>query len=90
MYPNREAFMSNVIEATYDGRAPDEPLELEPNTRVRITVETVLPNGSEPPSVLDVALSLDLKGPPDWATNIDQYLYGNLSESEEDGPDDVK
>jgi hypothetical protein len=53
-------------------------------------VETLVPNGSEPPSVLDVALSLDLKGPPDWAMNIDQYLYGKVGESEEDGPGDAK
>ena len=84
--------MASIIEVTYDGKAllPDEPLELEPNTRVRIIVETVLPNSSEPPSVLDVALSLDLKGPPDWATNIDRYLYGTPGKDKTGEPGDVE
>ena len=74
--------MANVIEATYDGRVfcPDEPLDIAPNTRVRIAIEAVTANGEEPPSVLDVALSLNLDGPPDWATNIDRYLYGDLGQ----------
>lgn len=73
--------MLQTIEAVFDGSVlrPDEPLELEPNTRVRIVIEEVLTNGQEPPSVLDVASSLNLHGPPDWATNIDRYLYGDLS-----------
>ncbi len=59
--------MVNIVEAVFDGEVfcPDEPLELAPNTRVRIIVEEVLSNGKEPPSALDVALSLNLDGPPD-------------------------
>lgn len=84
--------MANVIEATFDGKVfcPDEPLELEPNTRVRIVIEAVLPNGQEPPSVLDVALSLNLDGPPDWATNIDRYLYGDLGVDPADAEKDAR
>ncbi len=84
--------MANVIEATFDGKVllPDEPIELEPNTRVRIVIEAVLPDGQEPPSVLDVALSLNLNGPPDWASNIDHYLYGDLGDDEADRSRDAK
>jgi hypothetical protein len=34
--------MSRTLEATYDGQTLrlDEPLDLEPNTRVRVTIET--------------------------------------------------
>lgn len=33
--------MTRTIEATFDGKAliPDEPLELKPSTRVRVTIE---------------------------------------------------
>jgi predicted DNA-binding antitoxin AbrB/MazE fold protein len=34
--------MTKTLEATYDGETlrPDEPLDLKPNTRVRVTIET--------------------------------------------------
>ncbi len=50
-----------------------------PTSHWSLRQEEVLSNGDEPPSVLDVALSLNLDGPPDWATNINSYLYGNLT-----------
>jgi len=33
--------MTKTLEATYDGETlrPDEPLDLKPNTRVRVTIE---------------------------------------------------
>ncbi|HKP54219.1 MAG TPA: antitoxin family protein [Chloroflexia bacterium] len=72
--------MANVIEATFDGKVlcPDEPLKLEPNTRVRLVIEEVLPAADKTSSFLDTALSLKLDGPPDWSVNIDRYLYGDL------------
>ena len=81
--------MASVIEATYDGVVlrPDEPIELEPNTRVRIIIEAVLPTEEAQASFLDTALSLKLDGPPDWSANIDRYLYGDLST---DGTEDAK
>ncbi len=84
--------MASVIEATFDGKVlrPDEPLELEPNTRVRVVIEALLPNKEEPPSVLDVALSLNLHGPPDWARNIDRYLYGNLGDDDDNKSNDAE
>ena len=70
--------MVETIEAIYDGEVlrPEDPLILEPNTRVRITVETLEPATRESTSFLDMAQSLNLDGPPDWAENIDSYLYG--------------
>ena len=84
--------MVNVIEATYDGRALllDEPLELEPNTRVRIIVETVLPENGEAPSFFRVARSLQVDGPPDWSRNHDKYLYGHLHDVSDQGDEDGK
>jgi hypothetical protein len=35
--------MNRTLQATFDGQVlrPDEPLELQPNTRVRVTIELV-------------------------------------------------
>jgi len=76
--------MVRTIEAVFDGEVlrPENPLALEPNTRVRITIETVESRTEEATSFLDVALSLNLEGPPDWAANIDTYLYDRESQHE--------
>jgi predicted DNA-binding antitoxin AbrB/MazE fold protein len=73
--------MANVIEATYDGKVlkPDEPLELEPNTRVRVVIEAVLPEKPEAPSFFKVARSLSVDGPPDWSENLDNYHTRKLN-----------
>lgn len=70
--------MAQTIEATFDGTVfrPVEPITLEPNTRVRITVEPVAPPAEKPKSFLETAASLNLEGPPDWSTNLHRYLYG--------------
>ena len=70
--------MVTTIEAIYDGEVlhPKVPLVLEPNTRVRITIETVEPATGEAASFLHTARSLNLDGPRDWAVNLDTYLYG--------------
>ena len=70
--------MTLTVEAIYDGSVLrlEKSLELEPNTRVRLTVE-VLPSAAAPPaSFLRTARSLNLNGPPDWSANLDHYLYG--------------
>ena len=69
--------MVRTIEAVFDGQVlrPQGRLILEPNTRVRITIETVESPPGKPMSFLDTACSLDLEGPPDWAANIHAYLY---------------
>ena len=67
-----------TIEAMYDGQVirPDEPLKLEPNTRIRVTVTPVKPVRSKKKSFLVTARALKLKGPTDLAENLDEYLYG--------------
>jgi hypothetical protein len=70
--------MTKTLEATFDGEVfrPDEPIELAPNTRVRVTIETTVKSARKPFAFFEVARSLDLDGPPDWALNFDDYLYG--------------
>lgn len=71
--------MTQTIDAIYDGAVlrPETTLPLEPNTRVRLTIE-VLPAGEPPPaSFLRTARSLGLSGPADWSENVDKYLDGD-------------
>ena len=70
--------MSQTLDATFDGSVfrPDKPIELEPNTRVRITIETASTSDRQPESFLQVARSLNLSGPHDWSARLDDYLYG--------------
>jgi hypothetical protein len=70
--------MLKVIEAFFDGKSivPTEPVDLEPNTRVRITVEPVAEEKPPEGSFLRTAQSLNLEGPSDWAANLHEYLYG--------------
>jgi len=70
--------MVKTIEAVFDGKVlhPEGPLTLEPNTRVRITIETMEPATGESPPFLETARALNLDGPPDWAMNLNTYLYG--------------
>ncbi len=69
--------MIKTLEATFDGQVlrPDKPLELQPNTRVRITIETETPQDKSR-SFLRTARSLNLQGPADWSARIEEYLYG--------------
>ena len=75
--------MSKIIEAVYDGEVlrPDEPLELQPHTRVRLTIDDLTTDTHEPRSFLRTARSLNLQGPPDWSERIEEYLYENQTES---------
>ncbi len=70
--------MIQTLEAVFDGEVihPDEPIGLEPNTRVRIVLETIPEAEAKPDSFLRAARSLKLNGPSDWSTNLDAYLYG--------------
>ena len=70
--------MSKTIGAIYDGHVlrPEEPLDLRPNTRVRITIDSPSTDKSKPLSFLSTARKLDLDGPPDWSARIEEYLYG--------------
>lgn len=71
--------MSKAFGATFDGDVfrPDEPVGLEPNTRVRLTIEfTEAPERRPEKSFFRVARSLELEGPSDWSSRLDEYLYG--------------
>ena len=70
--------MSKTLEAIFDGEVlrPDEPIELEPNTRVRLTIESLDTSEKQPKSFLQTARALNLQGPSDWSTRLDEYLYG--------------
>lgn len=67
--------MEKIFKATYDGEVfrPNEPVDLDPDTEV-----TVHSNGKEnrPLSFLQTARSLKLRGPSDFSSNLDDYLYG--------------
>jgi len=56
--------MSQTLEAMFDGEVlrPDEPIDLKPNTRVRITIEPTEEIGNKSKSFLDTALALNLEG----------------------------
>jgi hypothetical protein len=69
--------MFQELEAVFDGTAlqPEVPLNLAVGTKVRIIVESVLPNEVNlPKTFLKTAQSLKLQGEPDWSEKIDQYL----------------
>lgn len=76
--------MPQELEAVFDGTALqlEVPLNLAAGTRVRIIVESVLPNEVKShKTFLQTAQSLKLQGKSDWSEKIDQYLYGEtLSE----------
>jgi hypothetical protein len=52
---------------------PDSPLELPPNTRVRLTIESPTTPSTES-SFLRTARALVLSGPRDWSANLEAYL----------------
>jgi predicted DNA-binding antitoxin AbrB/MazE fold protein len=77
--------MTKTLEATYDGEVfrPDEPLELEAQTRVQITIESIHDSKASSQSFLDLAASLNLDGPTDWSENFEHYLYGTRDHVDE-------
>ena len=77
--------MIKRIRAIFDGNVlrPSEPLDLPPNTEVQLTLDVPQSNGNGSASFLDTAQSLNLDGPADWSTNVDNYLYG--SQDNQDG-----
>jgi hypothetical protein len=77
--------MSQTLDAVFDGNVfrPDGPIQLEPNTRVRLTIEPAPTSAQEPESFLRVARSLNLEGPADWSSRLDEYLYGGTDTADE-------
>ena len=45
--------------------------------------ESKMPPLGEPYSFFRVALSMNLDGPPDWSTRLDDYLYGEPCDARE-------
>ena len=73
--------MTKTLEAVFDGEVfrPDEPLDLAPDTCVRITIETSNELETQPASFLKTARSLNLEGPSDWSERFEDYLYSSES-----------
>jgi hypothetical protein len=69
--------MATIIDATFDGEVfrPAQPVPLEPNTMVRLIVESIPARTGKPLSFLDTLQSMKLEGPSDWSANVDKYLY---------------
>lgn len=67
-----------TITAVFDGKAfyVQETIALPVNTRVRLSIEVLPSQAQATVSFLATARSLQLRGPADWSTNIDKYLYG--------------
>lgn len=71
--------MNKTITAIFDGQVlrPDTPLELEPNLRYVITIESASPPEASRDAwdVLET-LAGTVEAPQDWASEHDHYLYG--------------
>lgn len=76
--------MTKTIYLTFDGQVfrPDEPIDLEPDTRVRATIEPAETGLGEHADFLETARSLNLDGPPDWSSRFEEYLYGTPGNAE--------
>ena len=76
--------MTETLEAVFDGMVfrPKGEVHLEPNTEVEITVTTIAKRDGEPGSFLKTALRLNVDGPADFSTRIDEYLYGERDPDE--------
>jgi hypothetical protein len=70
--------MTTTLYATFDGEflRPEGPIPLDPDTRVRVTIEAERSKAGEPYSSLRAMLAANVEGPPDWSERIHEYLYG--------------
>ncbi|MBE9231693.1 hypothetical protein IQ231_08320 [Cuspidothrix issatschenkoi LEGE 03284] len=71
--------MLQELEALFDGTVLqlETPLNLAAGTRVRIIVESIIPNEAKPlKTFLQTAQSLQLQGEPHWSEKID--IYGKV------------
>jgi predicted DNA-binding antitoxin AbrB/MazE fold protein len=77
--------MSQTLEATFDGQVfrPVEKVELQPDTRVELIVTVKTAHEEKSSSFLRTARSLKLKGPKDFSSRIDDYLYGGAKLDDE-------
>lgn len=67
--------MSETLYATFDGQVlrPERPISLEPNTRVRLTIESAEAGEPRGNSFLETARGLELEGPADWSERLEEY-----------------
>ncbi len=70
--------MVKTLDAIFDGEVLrlEEPVALEPNIRVRVTIETPEASPARARSFFETARSLNLEGPSDWSARFEDYLYG--------------
>jgi hypothetical protein len=73
--------MTKKIRATFDGKVfrPEEPIHIPPNSQVLVTIEYEDRQDHGNTSFLKTARSLDIEGPRDWSSHLDEYLYGSGS-----------
>ena len=76
--------MIKTVHAIFDGKVllHEEPVDLEPNTHVRIAIEIIGAVKKKKMSFLQTARSLKLEGPADWSAQLEDYLYGSKSETD--------
>ena len=77
--------MSQILEATFDGQVfrPAQTVELQPDTQVELVVTVKNLPEEKPKSFLRTARALKLKGPKDFSSRIDDYLYGGADLDDE-------
>ena len=77
--------MSQILEATFDGQVfrPVQTVELQPDTQVELVVTVKVLSEEKPKSFLRTARALKLKGPKDFSSRIDDYLYGGANLDDE-------
>ncbi len=77
--------MTKTIQAVFDGETlrPTKPLDLEPNTRYRISIELPSPQENSSRNAWDEleAMTGSVEAPQDWAQEHDHYLYGTPKRS---------
>ena len=71
--------MTQSLKVIYDGKVfkPQEPVNLEPNSELRIVVE--IPDANKPAkqkSLFAALAEMNLSGPADWSENFEDYLTG--------------
>lgn len=69
--------MNQTVTAVFDGSVlrPDAPLDLEPNKRYVLTIESSLAHEDNAWDTLE-KLAGTVNATPDWAAEHDHYLYG--------------
>jgi hypothetical protein len=74
--------MTEIVDATFDGQVfrPSKQVALKADTKVRLVYTTPEPDQPDGPSFLEVARGLNLTGPADWSTRLDDYLYGGADD----------